>query len=115
MKSKIQDIVVKKNAKETIKIDYNTLRKSVLTLRAINHPLRKEMIQKVEEKQKMTVTELYVGLKLEQSVASQHLAILRKAGVLSTTRDGKFIFYTVNKERLEEISNLVVELAKHSN
>ena len=58
----------------------------------------------------MTVTDLYVKLRLEQSVASQHLAILRKAGIVSTERDGKFIFYTVNYKRIDEISQFVKDL-----
>jgi DNA-binding transcriptional ArsR family regulator len=111
MKTKTQDIVIKKNETESIKIDFNTLRKAVLTLRAVNHPLRKEMIQLLEQNGRMTVTELYIKLRLEQSVASQHLAILRKSGVLSTIREGKFIYYLVNKDRIEEISGLVTELA----
>ena len=112
MKTKTQDIIIKKNDTESIKIDYNTLRKAVLTLRAVNHPLRKEMIQLLEQNGKMTVTELYIKLRLEQSVASQHLAILRKSGVLSTIREGKFIFYQVNKSRIEEISGLIKDLAE---
>jgi ArsR family transcriptional regulator, virulence genes transcriptional regulator len=55
---------------------------------------------------------LLYWLRLEQSVASQHLAILRKAGVLNTDRDGKFIYYSLNKERIEEIANLVEDLAQ---
>jgi DNA-binding transcriptional ArsR family regulator len=60
----------------------------------------------------MTVTDIFIKLRLEQSVASQHLAILRKAGVLNTDRDGKFIYYSLNKERIEEIANLVEDLAQ---
>jgi DNA-binding transcriptional ArsR family regulator len=51
-----------------------------------------------------------VRLRLEQSVASQHLAILRKAGIVNTERDGKFIFYTVNYKRIDEISQFVKDL-----
>jgi DNA-binding transcriptional ArsR family regulator len=58
----------------------------------------------------MTVTELYVKLRLEQSVASQHLAILRRSGVVITERHGKFIYYALDKERLNQISRLVEEL-----
>ena len=58
----------------------------------------------------MTVTEIYVKLRLEQSVASQHLAILRKAGFVKTERDGKFIYYSVNTERLEELNKFVKDL-----
>jgi DNA-binding transcriptional ArsR family regulator len=58
----------------------------------------------------MTVTEIYVKLRLEQSVASQHLAILRRAGIVITTREGKFIFYTVDYNRLEQINQFVEQL-----
>jgi DNA-binding transcriptional ArsR family regulator len=51
-----------------------------------------------------------VKLRLEQSVASQHLAILRRAGIVSTTRDGKFIHYSVNYARLAEVVKFVDEL-----
>ncbi|MFX5714280.1 metalloregulator ArsR/SmtB family transcription factor, partial [Acinetobacter baumannii] len=65
-------------------------------LRSINHKLRQQIIKLLDEHIKMTVTELYVKLRLEQSVASQHLAILRRAGIVSTSREGKFIYYAVN-------------------
>ena len=49
-------------------------------------------------------------LRIEQSVASQHLAILRRAGIVITQRDGKFIHYTVNHSRIDEIKKFVQEL-----
>ncbi|RYD71282.1 MAG: transcriptional regulator, partial [Sphingobacteriales bacterium] len=58
----------------------------------------------------ITVTEIYVRLRLEQSVASQHLAILRRAGIVTTQRDGKFIYYTVNYKRIDEINSVVDQL-----
>lgn len=94
----------------TIKIDYYNVKKAALILRALNHKLRQQLIKLIEEKKKITVTEIYVQLRLEQSVASQHLAILRKAGILSTERDGKFIFYLLNNKRIEEVSKIVNEL-----
>ena len=100
-----------KGQPEQIRLDYNILRKAVLTLRAINHPLRREMVQLLEEKKKLAVTDIYVKLRIEQSVASQHLAILRKADLLQTERDGKFIYYTINKTRFAEVVDLIQELA----
>jgi ArsR family transcriptional regulator, virulence genes transcriptional regulator len=96
--------------KGEIKLDYNTLRKAVLVLRSVNHKLRQSMIKLLEESEEMTVTELYVKLRLEQSVASQHLAILRRAGVVNTRREGKFIYYSLNKERIAEIAGMIDEL-----
>ncbi|MEY4051762.1 MAG: hypothetical protein RIR64_747, partial [Bacteroidota bacterium] len=59
---------------------------------------------------KVTVTEIYVKLRLEQSVASQHLAILRRASIVTTIREGKFIYYAVDYNRLEQINKFVEQL-----
>ena len=61
----------------------------------------------------MTVTEIYVKLRVEQSVASQHLAILRRAEFVQTSRDGKNIHYSLNTARLEEVNVFVKELLKN--
>ena len=95
---------------DTVKIDYYNVKKAALILRALNHKLRQQLVKLIEEEKKITVTEIYVRLKLEQSVASQHLAILRKAGIVNTQRDGKFIFYIINHKRIDEISAFVNEL-----
>ncbi len=94
-----------------IQLDYAELRKAVLVLRAVNHKLRQRIIDLLEENDRMTVTDIYIKLRLEQSVASQHLAILRRAGIVITERQGKFINYSLNKDRLNQISQLVEELA----
>ncbi|MFY8046807.1 MAG: ArsR/SmtB family transcription factor [Chitinophagaceae bacterium] len=94
----------------SINIDYLNVKKASLVLRALNHKLRQQMVKMLDEKQRMTVTEIYVALRLEQSVASQHLAILRRAGIVKTERDGKFIYYHVNYDRLDQINQLIGEL-----
>ena len=99
------------SSKSMIKIDYNALKKAAGVLRAVNHKLRQSMVKLLEDHGKMTVTEIYVKLRLEQSVASQHLAILRHANVVKTDRDGKFIYYSLNEERIAELAELVEELA----
>ena len=100
----------KSTSVSAVNLDYHALKKAALVLRALNHKLRQQLLKLIEEEKKITVTEIYVRLRLEQSVASQHLAILRKAGIVNTERDGKFIFYTVNYKRIEEISHFVKEL-----
>lgn len=109
-KSKVE-VYSLKNGNSELKLIYPELRKVVLALRAVNHDLRKEIVRLLSIQEKMTVTQLYVKLRLEQSVASQHLAILRKAGIVVTEREGKFIYYTLNKDRLVEINKLIVDLA----
>jgi DNA-binding transcriptional ArsR family regulator len=95
-----------------LKIDVLQLKKAALILRAINHKLRQQILKLIHQNERMTVTEIYVKLRLEQSVASQHLAILRKAGYVNTFRDGKFIYYSVNYERLQEVHTYSQQLLK---
>jgi DNA-binding transcriptional ArsR family regulator len=90
-----------------LQINYLSIKKAALVLRALNHKLRQQMIKLLEEHQRMTVTDLYVQLRLEQSVASQHLAILRRAGIVKAERDGKFIYYRINEERVRRINSFV--------
>lgn len=98
--------------KFALKVDLLNVKKAALVLRALNHKLRQQILKLINEQGKITVTEIYVKLRLEQSVASQHLAILRKAGFVKTERDGKFIYYSVNKKRLEELNHFVSDLLR---
>ena len=93
-----------------LKVDLLNVKKAALILRAVNHKLRQQILKLIDEHGKMTVTEIYVKLRLEQSVASQHLAILRKAGFVKTDRNGKFIHYYVNNGRLQELNRFIEEL-----
>ena len=99
-----------KETSNSIKLDFLHLKKAALVLRAMNHKLRQQMIKLLDESERMTVTEIYVKLRLEQSVASQHLAILRRAGIVITQRDGKFIYYAINYGRVAEVNQFVEDL-----
>ncbi|MEO6455460.1 MAG: metalloregulator ArsR/SmtB family transcription factor [Ginsengibacter sp.] len=93
-----------------LSIDYHNIKKAALILRSLNHKLRQQILRIINEDNRITVTEIYVKLRLEQSVASQHLAILRKAGIVSTQREGKFIFYGINTLRVEAVQKFVNDL-----
>ncbi len=95
---------------EPLNIDYHSIKKAAMVLRSLNHKLRQQIIKTINESERLTVTQLYVKLRLEQSVASQHLAILRKAGVVGTEREGKFIFYSINSTRVDSINEFVRQL-----
>lgn len=73
-------------------------------LRAINHKMRLEILYMLKNQKKLTVTDIYSALKIEQSIASQHLAVLRVAGVVDSERSGKNKYYSINHRRLQEIN-----------
>lgn len=99
-------------AKNELEIKVNDLKKAALVIRAVNHKLRQDIIRLIHNAGTIIVTEIYKKLDLEQSVASQHLGILRKAGFVSTERRGKFIYYKVNYDRFEEVDDLVQKILK---
>ena len=88
------------------------LKKTALVFRAINHNLRQQMLQLIHKKERIKVTDIFVTFRLEQSVVSQHLAILRKAGLVGTEREGKTIFYSVNYSRLKQLHVAAEQLLK---
>ena len=93
-------------------LDYDLLNQAVLTLRAVDHEIRQGIVKLLSTNKNMTVTEIYTQLGIEQSVASQHLAILRKAGIVDDHRNGKYIHYTLNRQKLEEINKFIEHLSE---
>lgn len=84
------------------------IKKAAHILRAINHPLRSQLFEYLTEEK--TVTEIYHHFKIEQSVASQHLAILRAAGFVTTERKGRFVYYKANHTRMDGVRALCREM-----
>lgn len=72
-------------------------------LKAMSHPVRIAILSMLEEGKKLTVTEIYEKLKIEQSAASHHLGILKDKGILASKRDGKNTFYFLKHDSLSKI------------
>lgn len=93
-----------------LQIETHDLKKAALHFRAVNHKLRQQILQLLHQNGRIDVTTIYVKLKLDQSVASQHLAILRKANLVVAEREGKNIFYSVNYKCLKQLHTMAKEL-----
>ncbi len=57
------------------------------------------------------VCHLESALGYRQAYLSQHLMTLREAGVLSTRREGKYVFYRLEKPEVLEMVNLAARMA----
>ncbi|MBU1011893.1 MAG: metalloregulator ArsR/SmtB family transcription factor [Bacteroidetes bacterium] len=84
-------------------IDINKLEMAASKLRAIAHPMRIAILDLLNDSPKLSVTEIYEKLKIEQASASHHLNILKNKGVLVSKREGKKIFYSLKNISLTEI------------
>jgi DNA-binding transcriptional ArsR family regulator len=69
-----------------------------------------QILQLVHKKGRMVVTDIYTKLKIEQSLASQHLAILRNEGIVTTERKERFIYYSINYQRIKELEAFAGQL-----
>jgi DNA-binding transcriptional ArsR family regulator len=72
-------------------------------LRAMAHPMRIAIVDLLTVNKRLTVTEIYERLGIEQASASHHLNILKNKGLLESKREGKMIFYSLKHNRLMEI------------
>lgn len=84
----------------TPQINERELEISSEILRALAHPLRMRILEFIDQHGLINVNRIYSSLNLEQSITSQHLRILRQAGLVETEREGKFIHYKLNYSRL---------------
>ncbi len=95
-----------------VRLDTLSSKKAALVLRAVNNRLRQQILRTIDAAGRMTVTELYTKLMLDQSAVSQHLSILRKTGFVKTTRQGKHIYYSLDAKRFAELNKFIETLLK---
>ncbi len=84
-------------------IDLNKLESASEMLKAIAHPIRISIVNLLEGNKKLSVTEIFQLLNIEQAVASHHLSILKNKGVLLSERKGKNCNYYLKHQRLSQI------------
>ena len=83
-------------------------------LKALGHPVRLAIVRALAERSRCCCADVCSGLPLAQSTVSQHLKVLKEAGLISFRRDGVRSSYVLNRDAfaalrsdLEELSVLV--------
>ena len=89
--------------KAKVDINNDKLNEASETLRALAHPLRLKILEFIDQHQTINVNKIYNTMKLEQSITSQHLRILRIAGIVQTNREGKFIHYSIDYDKISKV------------
>lgn len=68
-------------------------------IKAIANATRLQIVQTLHKAKEMNVSALEKAIGLSQSALSQHLAIMRRADIVSTRRDAQQIFYSVKDKK----------------
>ncbi len=88
------------------------LRYSAELTRALAHPLRLKILEFIDQNDKLKVNVIYKHLQIEQSLTSQHLKILRLAGVVIAEKDGKYMYYSIDYDVVRRAQKAVAKFIK---
>jgi ArsR family transcriptional regulator len=72
-------------------------------LKACGHPLRLKLLCTIEKGEEACVSELWNCLEQSQPVVSQHLAVLKKSGIVASQVQGNRRVYTIVNPFVREL------------
>ncbi|MBT8190576.1 MAG: metalloregulator ArsR/SmtB family transcription factor [Bacteroidia bacterium] len=93
--------------KTKVRFENEKLQYSAILMKALAHPLRLKILEFIDIQGVINVNKIYNTLKIEQSVTSQHLKLLRMAGVVKARKEGKFMHYQIDYTILERAERAV--------
>jgi len=74
------------------------------------HPLRVRILQLLVKRETCVCGEIVDEMPIAQSTVSQHLKILKEAGLVQGEIDGPRVCYCINPESLAELKELIDKL-----
>ena len=77
-------------------------------LQALADPTRRAVFERLARGE-ATVSQITAGLDVSQPAVSQHLAALRRAGLVADRRAGRFIFYRAEPTGLAPLVDWIVQ------
>ena len=75
--------------------------------KAMGHPARVRILRMLARKEARVCSQIVDELPLAQSTVSEHLRILKDAGLVRSSQDGTRIGYCINYETLRKLKALV--------
>ncbi len=86
-----------------------SLKKAVVIFHALSDETRLSLLEQLKHGERC-VCELTDVMKAGQSRLSFHLKVLKDAGLLVDRREGRWIYYSINPDAIEELEELVETL-----
>jgi DNA-binding transcriptional ArsR family regulator len=78
--------------------------------KAIGHPARVRIIRMLSRKEAKVCSQIVDELPLAQSTVSEHLRILKEAGLVRSSQDGPRVGYCINFDTLRKLKALIAIL-----
>jgi len=90
----------------TKKIIPKEITKSTQLLKAIADENRLQIFQMLQSGEKC-VCEIWKNLGLPQNLISHHLKVLKDLNLISSRKEGLWVFYKINKSELSKLNSLL--------
>ena len=97
-----------RNTREVIKLGMSE------TLKAISDPVRREILELLKDGRK-TAGEISNSFNLTGATVSYHLSNLKKANLITETKQKNFIFYELNSSVFEDVLVWIYKLGGNKN
>jgi ArsR family transcriptional regulator len=89
------------------KLKVEALEQAAETLKMLAHPQRLRLIEILEREGEVPVFALVEETEFAQAIVSQHLNLMRRAGLLCSERRGKEMWYSICDPRALSILNCI--------
>jgi ArsR family transcriptional regulator len=80
--------------------------------RAVGDVSRQRIVRHLANEPEVSVSDLADLLLLSQPLASWHLRILKRAGILTTRRDGRQVYCSLNHARVRQFQQAIADLVQ---
>jgi len=91
-------------------IHSDTLNQLADRLRAIAHPARLAILQQIASNDDCICTDISKQIHLAQATVSQHLKVLKDAGIIKGTIEGNSVCYCIDQEFLQVLQGDLNEM-----
>lgn len=85
------------------KFDTRQVEQQASALQALGDETRLKMIQLLVRHESLCVCEIQEAFELGQPTVSHHLKILRDAGLVTVERRGKWVYYALRREAMNDL------------
>lgn len=86
---------------------YHDLEESVLLFRALADETRLAILRQLREQGEVCACDLQACCCLAQPTVSHHLGVLRRAGLVKTSKRGLWVYYSLDEDKLAHLFELI--------
>lgn len=80
--------------------------------KALSHPVRLLILDLLCQHGELCVCEIFPHLNLDQSTASRHLALLKRAGLIEFRKDAQRVLYRIERPQVAALLASAAEIAQ---